>query len=207
MGAFFCKYLIQNGAHAGDRKYLLHDAANANYDNLDKVLLLIHSAKLDPSQSNAEGMTLLHVAADGKPPKIDLLVLALEKGVNPNNQDVHEEDTALHKVTKNYTERTVPWKESERAMKLLLQDPKTNPNIRNAQGLTPFGILVRNQILVIQNTGEQRFDCRRELEALFLFLYFGCGSKKQPISQLAVMKEGSTSPHLQKLAEDLTATF
>ena len=139
----FSKYLIHNGARAEDGKYLLHYAATANHDYLDKVSLLIHSAKLDPSQANEKMMTLLHVAADGNPPKIDLLVLALEEGVNPNKQDENE-DTALHKVTKNYTERTTPWKESEQAMELLLKD--SNPNLTNAQGLTPLGILVRNQV-------------------------------------------------------------
>jgi ankyrin repeat protein len=138
----FFKYLIQNGAQGKDRKYLLHDAVLANYENLDKVLLLIHSAKVDPSQCNEERMTLVHIAADGKPPRIDLLVLALEEGVNPNIQD-NSGDTALHKVTTNYTERMVPWKESEKAMKILLQDPKTKPNIPNAQGLTPLAILTK----------------------------------------------------------------
>ena len=91
------------------------------------------------------------MAADGKPPRIDLLNYALEAGVDPNTKDLIDGDTALHKVTRNHRERTIPWKQSEQAMELLLQHPKIDPNIQNSRGLTPLGILVRNQILIVES--------------------------------------------------------
>ena len=124
---------------------MLYDAVEANHDSLDKVRLLTHNADLSPAQLNDKGMSLLSVAAGGKPPKIDLLVLALREGVNANQEDTNG-DTALHKVTKNYSERTIPWKESEQALEILLRHPGIRPNIQNSQGLTPLRILVRNQI-------------------------------------------------------------
>ena len=137
------KYLLKVGADASSTRYLLHDAAKANHDSLNKVCVLMRDGKLDPSQVSAEGLTLVHVAADRHPPTIDLLDLALKEGVDPNKKD-SSGDTALHKVTKNYSERTVPWKKSEQAMELLLRHPQIDPNIPNSRGLTPLGILVRN---------------------------------------------------------------
>ena len=138
------KYLLETGAVARPTSYLLHDAAEANHDSLDKVRLLTDNGNLHPSQVNAKGLTLLHVAAGGKPPKIDLLVLALREGADPNKQD-RNGDTALHKLAKNYSERTIRWKESEQSMKILLRHPDIQLNIENSQDLTPLRILVRNQ--------------------------------------------------------------
>ena len=161
------KYLLETGAVARPTSYLLHDAAEANHDSLHKVRLLTDKRNPHPSQVDAKGLTLLHVAAGGKPPKIELLDLALKtgadpkKGADPNKQDRNGDtalkkdaypnkqdrngDTALHKLAKNYSERTIPWEESEQAMEMLLGHPDILPNIQNSQGLTPLRILVRNQ--------------------------------------------------------------
>jgi ankyrin repeat protein len=135
-------YLLDTGGNAKDTsiKYLLHTAAKSNHESLDKVRRLT-SAGLDVSQTNAEGMTLLHVAADGKPPNIEMLLFTLNKGVDPNKQDA-KRDTALHKVTKNYSERKITWTKSTQAMIHLLQHPNVDMNIKNAQGLTPLRILM-----------------------------------------------------------------
>ena len=139
------KYLLKTGADARSTSYLLHDAAKANHNSLDKLRLLTQN--VDPSQVSEEGLTLVHVAAGGKPPNTELLLFVLEKGVDPNKQDVNG-DTALHKVTKNYSERKVPWKRSEQTMKILLRHTEIDPNIANSRGLTPLGTLVRHQIRI-----------------------------------------------------------
>lgn len=136
------KLLLDNGAdpNAG-RRHLLHDAAEANCHSKSKVKLLIDKG-LDASQENAAGLTLVHVAAGWKPPRNELLEIALEKEVDPNKLD-KKGDTALHKATRNYAERTLPWKASKKAIKRLLRQSGINVNVQNVQGLTPLRILVR----------------------------------------------------------------
>lgn len=140
------KLLLDNGADPkATMRYLLHDAAEANHHSMEKVDLLIKHG-LDASQENAAGLTLMHVAAGGKPPRLDLLQHALEEKskVDPNKKD-RKGDTALHKVTRNFAERTVPWKQSREAMELLLSQTDIDVNAKNAQGLTPLRLLVRLQ--------------------------------------------------------------
>lgn len=127
------------------KRCLLHDAAKANHDALRKVKLLV-DFKVDPSERNEAGLTLVHVAAWAKPPRIELLQFALDMGVDPNKKD-SKGNTALHKVTKNYAERQTPWKASKKAMELLLNHPKIDPNIPNVKQVTPLQNLVRCDIL------------------------------------------------------------
>ena len=91
---------------------------------------------------------LLHMAAGARPPRIDLLDLALEdiNNLDANKQD-RNGDTPLHKVTKNLVERTVPWKASGLIMHKLLNLPNIDLNIRNSEGITPLRYLVRNRLL------------------------------------------------------------
>jgi ankyrin repeat protein len=136
------KYLLSTGADAESVPYLLHVATTSNHDSLDKIIFLIHHGKLDASQLNEEGQTLVHVAANGKPPMVELLNRALEEGVDPNIRDLYG-DTALHKVTKNHGERTISWKESEQAMETLLGHKGLELNVPNSCGLKPLAILMR----------------------------------------------------------------
>ena len=145
------KNLLDTGADAKAINHLLHAAAKSNHDSLDKVILLTRYAALDVSQVNAEEQTLVHVAADGKPPNTDILLFALDEGVDPNKQDANG-DTALHKVTKNYSERKVPWRKSVQAMEHLLRHRDMQPNIANFRGLTPLEILVKIGYLYIPDS-------------------------------------------------------
>ena len=136
------KLLLNDGVDpkACGSKYLLFEAAEANHDSMEKVGLLL-DYQLDSSQQNEAGQTLVHIAAGGKPPRLDFLDLSLKKGIDPNLRD-SKGDTALHKVTKNYAERTVPWMASEQAMERLLREDGINLNVKNAKGLTPLHNLV-----------------------------------------------------------------
>ena len=128
----------------GPRAYrnLLFEAAEANHDSVRKVELLLNRLRRpDRSQLNKAGQTLVHIAAGGRPPRLDLLELALEMGVDPNVQD-KKKDTALHKVTKNYAERKKPWLASRKAMELLLKHDRIDLNKENAKGKTPLHNLV-----------------------------------------------------------------
>ena len=120
---------------------LLHNAANSKHDSLEKVEFLV-SEGVDVSQTNGAGYTLLHVAAASKPPQLKLIeFVLLHEGVHVDQKD-KKGDTALHKVVKNYADRTIPWEASEKAMKLLLT--KSSLNVANKKGFTPFRLLVRN---------------------------------------------------------------
>ncbi len=121
---------------------LLHDAAAAKHDSMKKIKLLVKTFKdIEISQTNSAGFTLLHIGADSKPPRMDLIDFALEKQVDISKKD-KKGDTALHKVVKNYRDREIPWDTSEQVMELLLQRCNVSPNISNKQGLTPFTLLV-----------------------------------------------------------------
>ena len=138
------KLLLKGGADPGAcNRFLLFEAAEANHDSVEKVGLLLDD-ELDPSQYNKAGQTLVHIAAGAKPPRLDLLDLALKIGIDPNKQD-KKGDTALHKVTKNYAERTVPWCASEQAMIRLLRRDKIDLNVKNAKKKTPLHNLVSLQ--------------------------------------------------------------
>jgi ankyrin repeat protein len=115
---------------------LLFEATEANHDSVRKVELILDCLP-EASQLNKAGQTLLHVGAGGKPPRLDVLELALNKGVDPNIQD-RKKDTALHKVTKNYAERKKPWWDSRKAMELLLKQDSIDLNKENAKGKTPL---------------------------------------------------------------------
>jgi hypothetical protein len=122
---------------------LLFEATEANHDSVRKVELILDCLP-EASQLNKAGQTLLHVGAGGKPPRLDVLELALNKGVDPNIQD-RKKDTALHKVTKNYAERKKPWWDSRKAMELLLKQDSIDLNKENAKGKTPLHNLVISQ--------------------------------------------------------------
>ena len=140
------KLLLKYGADPkACSRYLLFEAAESNHNCMEKIGLLL-DCHFDPSQENKAGRTLVHIAAGGKPPRLDLLELALDKGIDPNIQD-KKGDTALHKVTKNYAERAVPWVASEQAMKRLLRRDHINLNVKNAKKVTPLHNLVKSKHL------------------------------------------------------------
>jgi ankyrin repeat protein len=123
---------------------LFFEATKANFDRAAKVKLLSSSLP-HPSQQNKAEQTLLHIAASGRPPKLDLLDLGLKLEIDPNIQD-RKGDTALHKVIKNYAEQTTPWSMSEQAMNILLH-AHTNLNLENGRGKTPLHNLMAAKVL------------------------------------------------------------
>jgi ankyrin repeat protein len=140
---------------------LLFHAAEANHESVEKVKLLLDRLPEQCSQQNKAGRTLIHIAAGGKPPRLELLKLALKENIDPNLQD-HKGDTALHMVTKNYAEQKNPWVTSRMAMQLLLKHGGIDVNKKNAKGKTPLHNLMVSrdlppQLLLLWQTKKAQF--------------------------------------------------
>lgn len=127
----------------------MHSAADANHENVAKVKALLSKGGCDANQKDQGGQTLLHKAAGGRPPRVEIMRLALHFKTDINKKD-KKGDTALHKVATNYAGRNTEWKQSVDVMRRLLLHESIQPNIRNKKGLTPLQKLVISCLYLFQ---------------------------------------------------------
>ena len=98
--------------------------------DLEDALLKINDALPDPNIPSSNGTPLLVLVAEKD--YVDVLVTLIQKGADPNKEDLNTSETPLIKAVKNQNFDTVA----------ALLNAGADPNIATKQGVTPLSIAI-----------------------------------------------------------------